>query len=1505
MTRAPTEEGFPLAPVQRGMLYHHVREDRPGVDVEQILGRLREPIDPDRFERAWRLLAERHQALRTSFRWEGRDEPVQVAGPDAEVAFEYRDWSDAPDGEREARLERFLEEDRAAEFDLSRPPLFRIALIRYGPEDHRLVWTFHHSILDGRSFPLALRELFEIYRALGEDRRPELEDPVDFSDHVEWLERDYPAGSDDREFWSELLSGFEAPTPLPFRGDRADRADREDGGDGPGAGGTRGETETRLSGEMVDRLRRTAERCDVTLNTVFQAAWGLLLGRFADEEDVVFGTARAGRAASVDGEGGARALGMFMNTVPVRVRLDPDEPLEACLRRLRSRDLSVRSHEQAFLGDVQQWSDLPAGEPLFRSLLIYDHFSLDGWLSEEGEWERRDFRLRENPGYPLALYAYGEEGLLRLSFDPERFGEAEAGRLLDYLQVVLESMVGEPDRAVGDVSLLPEEERDRLLREWNETDAPLPDARLEELFGEQAESSPDRAAVLCEGEEVTYRELDRRAERIAGALRARGVEPGSVVGVCMSRSPTLLACLLAIHRAGAAYLPLDPTYPEERLRFMVEDSGTGLVLTEEGLEATVPGEVERLTGLGEIARGRGDGTADGGPRDEGRERERDRERDEDLPGSGLAYLIYTSGSTGRPKGVMVEHRNVVNFFRGMEERVGADGVSTWLATTTLSFDISVLELYWTLVRGDRVVLLPGDPIEALPGAEDAGDDEQRVGSMDFGLFFFGGDASLDDERYGLLTEAARFADERGFEAVWTPERHFHDFGGPYPNPSVTGAAVAAVTERVEIRAGSVVLPLHDPIRVAENWSVVDALSGGRAAISFASGWQPEDFVLAPDRYEDRREEMFEAIETVRALWRGDSVTREGHDGDEVELETHPSPVQSELPAWITAAGSPETFRRAGEMDADVITHMLGQDLDELRQKIAEYRDARREAGHDPDGGQVAVMLHTFVGPDHESVREAVEGPLKGYLSDSMSLLKEYADEWTAYRGDGTDGEEAEGDEFAELSEEDREALLEHAFQRYYATNGLFGPPDSCDDLLEELSAAGVDEIAALVDFGPEPGEVLDGLEHLDRLRRRWSGGSPARDGRDSGDGREGEATSGASLPELIERHGVTDFQCTPSLLRLLFEDRRTRSALSSLDRLLVGGETFPPELAARAADELGGTDVHNMYGPTETTIWSSTHRVEEPDREERVPIGRPIANTRFYVLDGEGRPVPTGVAGELYIGGEGVARGYHGRPELTGEVFRPDPFAADDDARMYRTGDRVRYREDGVLDFLGRVDRQVKIRGHRVELGEIEATLGAHPRVDAAAARVARGDGGDPIAYVVESPDAAGDGGAPLREFAADRLPGFMVPGRVVRLEEFPLTPNGKIDRSALPDPASAANGDGPSEPQNRVEERLVTIWRDVLEVEDVGVRDDFFDLGGNSLATVQVASRIREAFGVELPLRTFFESTRVVDLAGAVEEEILGGADAGEVEELLEAVEDLSDREVRDLLSEESGAAG
>jgi natural product biosynthesis luciferase-like monooxygenase protein len=1153
------------------------------------------------------------------------------------------------------------------------------------------------------------------------------------------------------------------------------------------------------------------------------AAFALYLARLSGQSDFDLGIGGAQPKCDLSG------LEHYVATqVPLRIGIDDQQPGRQVLEGIGTEIERVRRHWTYARDVVTRFPEL---QPLLAR---------GGRPSYPIAVEIRDDvqTFRPAAGTELALVVSLDATAARWVYDSTVYSlenvAAMQGQLVDFLRRAVAT-----DAPIATVALLPDDERARVLAEWNSTQTPYAHrACIHHLVEAQADRTPDAVALAFEDQQITYRELDQRANQVARHLQALGVGPDVLVGLCMERSIELIVALLGVHKAGAAYVPLDPTYPRDRLAFMVEDSQLRVLLTTKQTAGHLPPHSAERVCL----------DADW---------ETIAERPADRPTSpvtseNLAYVIYTSGSTGKPKGVMVTHRNVVNFFAGMDERLGGDTPGVWLAVTSLSFDISVLEILWPLTHGFKVVI-QGD--RAKPGSTTPARRPTITRNIDFSLFYFASDEGESvADKYRLLLEGARFADQHGFAAVWTPERHFHAFGGLYPNPSVASAALAAITERVKIRAGSVVLPLHSPIRVAEEWALVDNLSNGRVGISFAAGWQPNDFAIAPASFQDRKQVMLRQIDTVRKLWRGEGVAFPGPTGADIEVHTLPRPVQSELPVWLTAAGSPETFRMAGEIGAGLLTHLLGQSLEALADKLAIYRRAWRESGHAGDG-HVTLMLHTFVGDDESSVRETVREPMKAYLRSSVELIKDAAWTFPAFATRLQNGANGQPDAFdtGALTDEELDALLDHAFERYFKSSGLFGTPQACLEMVERLTKLGVDEIACLIDFGVPSTTALEHLEHLKALMEL---------------SRPVVETGDHSIPAQIDRHAVTHLQCTPSMASMLAMDERTSAALRHLKYLMIGGEAFPLPLAARLKDLVAG-DVLNMYGPTETTIWSSTYHLDQTGGS--IPIGRPIANTQLYVLDAHAQPVPIGVPGELFIGGDGVVRGYLHRPELTAERFIQDPFSRRPGARLYRTGDLVRYRSDGNVEFLGRLDHQVKVRGYRIEMGEIETVLQEQPSVKQAVVMAREDIAGDVrlVAYVV--PAGSLPAVADLRGALKETLPEFMVPAHIVFLDALPLTPNAKVDRKALPAPERALTG-APAAfdpPRSSLETTIAGIWCDALSVEQVGVADNFFDLGGHSLLMVQVQHTLRRSLDRDIPITDLFRFPTVRSLAAHLNQPI------------------------------------
>ncbi len=1061
---------------------------------------------------------------------------------------------------------------------------------------------------------------------------------------------------------------------------------------------------------------------------------------------------------------------------------------------------------------------------------------------------------------------------LRWNYRSSALAASDIQRMQEQFTALLIDLLEHPDKPVGQLNLLCNDDKQRLFGEWNTTTVDYPHGCIHQLFEQQAERTPEHTALVFENHSLTYKELNERANQLARYLLERGAGRGRCVGVLVDRSLDMVVSLLAVLKTGSAYVPLDPVYPRDRLVYMVEDSGVVLVICNAQYAAYLSGVAVPLLQLESAAKAIapcGSGNVE-----------------VDVQPEALAYLIYTSGSTGQPKGVMVEHRNLMNFFIGMDSRVDNSQfdktAGVWLAVTSISFDISVLEIFWTLARGFKVVLYADDrrqkSLPQTPSQKNHSSLPQQ--HIDFSLFFWNvatEESLYQTNKYGLLLDAARFADNNQFKAVWTPERHFAAFGGNYPNPAITSAAIAAITTRVEIRAGSCVTPLHNPIRLAEDWAMVDNLSNGRVGMAVAAGWAPPDFAIIPENFSNAKQVMIDNINIVNKLWSGERVTFPGPTGD-VAVRTLPRPIQAKLPIWMTTAGNIDSYKRAAEMGANVLTHLLGQTIEDVQLKIQAYRDTWKTCGH-PGEGKVTLMLHTFIGPDKDTIQQQVRGPFKEYLRSSASLVKDAAWNFSTFKKLSSETGKTLDDFFANITEQDMDALLEFAFQRYFTTSGLFGTVADGIEMVDKCKRIGVDEVACLIDFGIKDTVVLEHLTYLNQLREKCVAQSSVQS--------SAPATEEFTIPALMQTHQVSHLQCTPSMASMLAADPLSRTQLAKLKQLMVGGEAFPATLALDLHTILPGK-VTNMYGPTETTVWSSTYQLE--GKPGAVPIGRPIANTQIYIVDENLQPLPVGVAGELIIAGDGVVRGYHNRADLNHERFfarsMAERFSGKAGARMYRTGDLAKFLDDVNLAYLGRIDQQVKIRGYRIELGEIESLLRAHQDVREAVVLLREDIAEDKrlVAYLQPHAGQRNINTEQINHYMTDKLPSFMVPFHYIELAAMPLTPNGKIDRKALPAPQAKRRSSGGAlvVPQNDSERLIAEIWQNALGISEVGINDNFFDIGGHSLLVIKVLADLNNHAAVTKPIQLtdLFRYTTITAIAQflASDKQDSSGVNAGEV---------------------------
>ncbi len=1011
--------------------------------------RLRGALDAGLLRRAVDDLAARHEAFRTTFAMVD-GEPVQVIAPQHRGRIEPVDLTDLDQAAAEAEAVRLCRAESLRPFNLQTGPLWRINLIKLRPDDTVLLWSMHHAISDQWSVGVLARDLAYIYNQ-HLSRRPRSKSPatgdvpleplrIQYADFAAWQRQHWNDAQlqGQLDFWRQRLRGLE-PIDLPTDKPRAAM---------PTSRGA--SVNAKLSAGTVQGLNRLSIQLGVTPFMTLLTCFKLLLSRYSGQDDIAVGVPIANRHR-IETE---VLVGTLVNMVVMRTDLNGELSFAQTARRVRETALEAYAHQDtSFERLVEALVDKRATSraPLVQVMFNVPNAPLE--LPKLAGLATEPFRFDQGSSqFELSLTVDTElTQVASLAYSTDLFSAETAERMLAGYLRLLDQAIGDPRRSVRSFELLSAAERAQLIELGTRTPTDFPQRRVDELIAAQATRTPDAIAVRMGDQKLTYAQLNDRAEKLARVLASRGVGHSAVVGIHLERSPAMLVALLAVMKSGAAYLPLDPGFPLDRLEFMVADAGAALVVSEHALRRNRPADWPTLE-LETAARETGVAA--------GAQVAADMED--------LAYILYTSGSTGQPKGIEIEHRSLTNFLHSMRAQPGCGAADVLLAVTTLSFDISGLELYLPLIVGGQVVL--------------------------------------------------------------------------------------------------------------------------------------------------------------------------------------------------------------------------------------------------------------------------------------------------ASRAEASDGN-----------------LLRRAIARCRPT---------------------------IMQATPATWRML--------LTAGW----------------EGE-------PQM---------------------------------RVLCGGEALPSDLSSALLQRCAA--LWNMYGPTETTIWSTTARITQT--MDVVPIGEPIANTSVHVLDSYLRPVPPGVAGELYIGGDGVARGYHNRPELTRERFVPDPFATDSAGRLYRTGDRARRLINGQLVHLGRLDFQVKVRGFRVELGEIEAALAQHPallQVVVAAKTDREGAAQRLVAYAVPRSGAAPDA-EELREFLHGRLPDYMVPSQFMLLESLPLTANKKVDIRALPEPTierlSRPEGEA-EEPSDMLQLQLLALWRQVLSDPQLGIDDNFFDAGGHSLKAVELLALVEQVFHKQLPLAMFFEAPTVAKMAQLV----------------------------------------
>ncbi|QQP77975.1 amino acid adenylation domain-containing protein [Bacillus sp. TK-2] len=673
------EKIYPLANMQKGMLFHALEDKNSSMYFEQIVMDIKGTVDVDILEKSFNTIMRRHEILRAAFEYELVEEPRHVILQDRKVGFKYYDIQDESIEQKTKFIENYLQNDKQKGFNLSEDTLMRISLIQMNQDSYKLVWSHHHILLDGWCLGIILGELFDVYgrKMKGEDSH--LAEPTPYSDYIRWLEEQ------DKEeglaHWKSYLDGYEEQAQVPKILNKVNEYKRK-------------EKMIEFSKEMTRNIIQLANRNQVTFNTVLQAIWGILLARYNNIEDVVFGTVVSGREAKV--EGIEAMVGLFINTIPTRVKMEKDSSFKEVLRNVQDESIENNKYNYINLAEIQSLHDLKRN--LIDHVMVFQNYSLDDSSFNHAESNTgfmcQNIRGEEQTNYGFNIVAIpGEQLVLKLTYNEKIYPQEIIDNIEMHLKKVTEQVVINEDKKLNEIDIIPEKERDVLLYRFNDTKTNYPkDKTIHQLFEEQVEKTPNHIAVEFEGTKMTYQELNERSNQVARWLRDKGITANTIVGIMVERSPEMIIGIMGILKSGSAYLPIDPKSPQDRIKFMIQDSDIQILLTQEKFINDSSLDVEMVS------------------LDKSENFQLSKENLAPINDSqNIAYIIYTSGSTGVPKGVVTSHSNAVRVVRDTNYiKIDADDII--LQLSNYSFDGSVFDIYGALLNGAKLVMVSIDTV---------------------------------------------------------------------------------------------------------------------------------------------------------------------------------------------------------------------------------------------------------------------------------------------------------------------------------------------------------------------------------------------------------------------------------------------------------------------------------------------------------------------------------------------------------------------------------------------------------------------------------------------------------------------------------------------------------------------------------------------------------------------------------------------------------------------------
>jgi natural product biosynthesis luciferase-like monooxygenase protein/amino acid adenylation domain-containing protein len=1162
-----------------------------------------------------------------------------------------------------------------------------------------------------------------------------------------------------------------------------------------------------LDSQFTEQLKQFSRKNGCTLLMTLLSVYNLLIHRLTGQDDILVGLPASGRAL-LDSEG---MVGYCTHFLPIRSQLAGNPSFADYLKQMRGVLLSAYEHQDYPFALLLSQLNLPHNTS--RSPLIDVSFNLEPAISLP-KMRGLEVSLLPQPisfkdrDLHLNVTEMGGEALIDCDYNTDLFKDETIQRWLGHFQTLLESVINDPQQNLRQLSLLSPAQRQQLLVDWNNTKTDYPqDQCIHQLFEAQVERTPDAIAVVFENQQLTYTELHGRANQLAHYLQTLGVGPEVLVGIAVERSLEMIVGLLGILKAGGAYVPLDPDYPPERLQFMLEDAQAPFLITQRSLLAILPPSQATLICLDDI-------------QTEVSQYSQDNLQNR-LTGYKLANVIYTSGSTGKPKGVMVEHRGLLNLAIAQIQTFAVHNHSRVLQFASFSFDACISEILMTFGSGATLYLAPKDSL--LPGQP--------------------------------LIECLQ---KNGITHVTLP-------------PSALGVLPKEPLPALQtlIVAGEACSP-----DLVKQWSV------GR---NFFNAYGPTEASVCASIGQCSKADWNQ----IKTDYAQDFCI---HQLFEAQVERTPDAVAVIFETQQLTYG--ELNQRANQLAHYLQSLGVGP---EVLVGIAVERSLEMIVGL--LGILKAGGVYVPIDPDYppERLQFMLEDSQVSLLLTQQHLLPSFSQssETATAKIICLDSDDQTIAQAKNVNPENSVTTNNLAYVIY--TSGSTGKPKGAmnthrgisNRLLWMQEAYQLTAEDCVLQKTPFSFDVSV-----------WELFWPLLNGARLVFAKPNGHKDASYLVKLIQEQQVTTLHFVPSMLQVFLTEKDVENC-TSIKRVICSGEALSLELQERFFARLT-CELHNLYGPTEAAIDVTFWQCQSDSNLKTVPIGRPIANTQIYILDAYLQPVPIGVIGELHIGGVGLARGYLNRPELTVEKFIASPFDPpltplkkggdesnktlkkggdesdetlkkwrDQLSRLYKTGDLARYLPDGNIEYVGRIDNQVKIRGFRIELGEIEAVLLSHPQVREAVVLVSDNDQPENralVAYVVVTDPAFTI--QSLREFVKQQVPNYMVPDHWLILENLPLSSNGKIDRRALPLPNPELNRSVDYvAPDNPTQEAIAAIFGQVLKLEKVGIDDNFFEIGGNSLQATQVISRLRESLSLELPLRRLFERPTVADLALVVTE--------------------------------------